>query len=214
MEPVLTLERARSWYDSRDPVHGFDHVLRVLHLAEAIGRKEGADLEIVRAAVLLHDASRNGGGSPPGGDHQDSSAEFARDILSRDLWPPDRIEQVLHCIRTHRFRSTSTSPQSREAKVVFDADKLDAIGAVGAARAVAYAALAHQPIYSNPSDRFLRDGRLEPEEPHSAYHEYLFKLRRIPERLQTASGRRLAKRRLRFLDRFFERLIREWDGIE
>jgi uncharacterized protein len=213
MKRVLTLEQARSWYDASDPVHGFDHVLRVLALAEAIGRKEGANLEIVRAAVLLHDTSGDAAG-PLRGDHQEASAQFAREVLAHDGWPPEKIEQVLHCIRAHRFRTASASPQTPEAKVVFDADKLDAIGAVGAARAVAFAALAHQPIYSAASESFRKEGRLEPQEPHSAYHEYLFKLRKIPERLQTASGRQLAKERLRFLDQFFRRLIREWEGAE
>lgn len=207
-----TTEQARGWYSSRDPVHGFDHVLRVLVLAERIGRREGADLEILRAAVLLHDTCRDAPGGLAGGNHQEASAEFARDVLARDQWPPERIERVLHCIRTHRFRSSSAPPQTREAKVLFDADKLDAIGAVGVARAVAFAALAHQPIYAAPSATFREEGRLEPNEPHSAYHEYLFKLRQIPDRLQTPTGKRLAMSRLRFLNQFFERLVNESEG--
>jgi len=207
-----TIEQARGWYSSGDPVHGFDHVLRVLVLAERIGRREGADLEILRAAVLLHDTCRDGPGGLAGGNHQEASAEFARDVLARDQWPPERIDRVLHCIRTHRFRSSSAPPQTREAKVLFDADKLDAIGAVGVARAVAFAALAHQPIYAAPSATFREEGRLEPNEPHSAYHEYLFKLRQIPDRLQTATGKRLAMSRIRFLNQFFERLVNESEG--
>ncbi|MGA2112052.1 MAG: HD domain-containing protein [Anaerolineales bacterium] len=207
-----TLEQARKWYRSDDPIHGFDHVLRVLVLAEQIGRKEGADLEILQAAVLLHDACRDAAEGVAEEGHQETSAKFAKEVLTRDQWPDEKIEQVLHCIRTHRFRTSAAPPQTREAKVLFDADKLDAIGAVGAARAVAFAALAHQPIYSSPSVTFREEGRLEAGEPHSAYHEYLYKLRQIPERLQTASGRRLAKKRLRFLDQFFQRLANESEG--
>jgi uncharacterized protein len=83
---------------------------------------------------------------------------------------------------------------------------------VGVARAVAFAALAHQPIYAAPSATFREEGRLEPNEPHSAYHEYVFKLRQIPDRLQTPTGKRLAMNRLRFLNQFFERLVNESEG--
>lgn len=207
-----TLEQAREWYRPDDPVHGFDHVLRVLALAEQIGRKEGADWEILQAAVLLHDASRDPGRDASEEGHQEASAQFAREVLTRDLWPEQRIEQVLHCIRAHRYRTSDTPPQSREAKVLFDADKLDAIGAVGAARAVAFAVVARQPIYSRPSATFREKGKLEPGEPHSAYHEYLFKLRQIPGRLQTVSGRRLARERIHIMDQFFHRLAEETDG--
>jgi len=119
---------------------------------------------------------------------------------------------VQHCIRSHRFRDHSEPPQTIEAQVLFDADKLDAIGALGVARAIAYAACAGQPAYAPPSPHFLNTGQTEPGEPHSAYHEYLFKLARIRERLQTASGRALAAERHATMAQFFERLAQEATG--
>ena len=198
---MLTPETARPWYPQDDPVHGYDHVLRVYHLAERIARAEGADLEIVRAAALLHDSSQRSAVS-----HQHSSADFARQVLEAEGWAGERIEAVLHCIRAHRFRDEVESPRTLEAKVVFDADKLDAIGAIGAARAIAYAVQAGQPAYAEPSDRFKSSGQREPGEPHSAYHEYIFKLRHIPGRLYTRTARLLAQRRSRFLAEFYEQL--------
>ncbi len=130
-----TLEQARYWYTADDPVHGFDHILRVYRLAERLAGLEGADLEIVKAAVLLHDASLE---THVRGEHQVAGAEFARRVLEDEGWGEPRIQAVQHCIRAHRFRDDSEQPETIEAQVLFDADKLDAIGAIGVARAVAY----------------------------------------------------------------------------
>jgi uncharacterized protein len=204
-----TISEARRWYAQGDPVHGFDHVLRVLHLAERIGRELGADMEIVRAAALLHDVSSAHPEDPEArGQHELDSAEFAREYLIGADWPEDRIVSVQHCIRAHRFRGDET-PGSLEAKVLFDADKLDVMGAFGAARTISYAIQAGQPVYARPSRRFLEQGETEPGEPHSAYHEYLFKLRHIRDRLYTEPARRWADRRHKVLTAFFEQLAAE-----
>ena len=210
-----TIEQSRQWYPADDPVHGFEHVLRVLRLAEQIAQAEGADMEIVRAAVLLHDAAADlaGGGEPSArGAHHLSSASFARQVLSAEGWPEARIAAVQHCIRAHRFRDDTARPQSLEAQVLFDADKLDAIGASGVARAVAYAARLGQPAYAAPSARFIESGQLQPGEPHSAYHEYIFKLRKLKDRLHTPTARRMAEERHRLMADFFERLRQEMEA--
>jgi len=224
-----TIEQARAWYDQADPIHDFDHVLRVLHTAERLALAEGADLEIVRAAALLHDAvgaapgagtgASNGAldetaGERSGGraHHHHHSAGFARSVLEQEGWPDARIQAVLHCIRAHRFRDTSEPPATLEARVLFDADKLDVLGAIGAARTIAYAALDGKPAYAEPSEHFLQTGEVEPGEAHSAYHEYLFKLRRVKDRLFTPSGRRLAESRHQYLEDFFTQLAAEVRG--
>jgi uncharacterized protein len=218
---VLSLEDARAWYAPDDPVHGFDHVQRVYAMAERLAQAEGADVEIVRCAVLLHDAVPPAGWdeadeSPPEPasreNHHLESARFARRVLEDLSWPEKRITAVLHCIRSHRFRDESEMPATLEAKVLFDADKLDAIGAVGVARAVAYAALHGAPSYARPSATFLAEGRREPDEPHSAYHEYLFKLSRLKDRLYTRTARQVAKARHQFMVDCFQRLEAEWAG--
>ncbi len=206
-----TLEQARTWYAQADPVHDFEHVRRVYRMAEYLAQAEGADLEIVRAAVLLHDVQTSAPSATGRAAHQLTSAEFAAQVLHHEGWPPERIQAVQHCIRAHRFRS-SESPQTLEAQVVFDADKLDVLGAIGAARALVYASLNGMPWYTTPSIHFLTTGSRLPDEPHSAYHEYLFKLRHIPERLYTTTARKLAQERLRYLEEFFAHLIREWEG--
>ena len=155
-----TIKDAQKWYQDKDPVHGLSHVLRVYALAEVLADAEGADIEIVRAAALLHDAEGPGVGDSRL-EHQHASAQFAEKILSEEAWSDARISEVQHCIRAHRFRDQSEQPQSIEAKVLFDADKLDAIGAVGAVRAIAYAVLAGQDLYAPPSAQFILTGEKE-----------------------------------------------------
>lgn len=208
-----SLEQARAWYTAADPVHDFEHVLRVYRLAERIGQAEGADLEIIRAAALLHDAS---GAAPDDhaarAEHQHASADFAREVLCAEGWPDERIAAVQHCIRAHRFRGAE-APQTLEAKIIFDSDKLDVLGAIGVARVMAYAARANQPLTgAPPSQKFLSSFEKEPGEPHTPYHEFLFKLSRIRERLHTPTARALAEERHRYLAEYFERLALETQG--
>lgn len=204
---MISLEAARSWYPD-DPVHGFDHIKRVYKLAERLAQAEGADLEIVRAAALLHDAEGAGVESERDG-HNYRAAAFACQVLREEAWPEERIQAVEHCIRAHRFRDQNEEPQTLEAKVLFDADKLDAIGATGAVRTIAYAVLAGQSLYAPPSERFLATGEKEAGEPHTPYHEHLFKLRKLKERMFTPTGIALAEGRHRFLEDFFTQLQAE-----
>jgi uncharacterized protein len=205
-----TIDQARAWYPAYDPVHGFDHILRVLRMAEHLAAAEGADLEIVRAAVLLHDASGETGGSGRA-DHQVSGAAFAAEILAAEGWPPERIEAVQHCIRAHRYRGQE-QPQTLEARVLFDADKLDVIGAYGVARTLAYDVVMKWPFFAEPSEEFMQTGKKADGETHSSFHEYLFKLSKIKDRLHTPAARRIAEHRQKFLNEYFEQLAREARG--
>lgn len=206
-----TIEQARAWYANADPVHDFDHVLRVYRMAERLAEAEGADMDIVRAAALLHDAEGAAPGHASRADHHHASAEFAAQILAEEGWEAERIAVVQHCIRAHRFRGME-KPQSIEARVLFDADKLDVLGAIGVARVIGYATLAGTPWYRPPSRQFLESGKEVEDEAHSAYHEHLFKLRKVRERMFTATARAIADERLKYLDDYFERLIDEWNG--
>jgi uncharacterized protein len=208
---MLTIEEARSYYTAADPVHDFGHILRVLALAERIGKIEAADQEILRTATLLHDAAGATPGQSGRDDHHLASAAVARTVLQAAGWPPDRLEAVLHCIRAHRFRGTE-APQSLEAKILFDCDKLDVLGAIGVARVVAYAAIAGEPLTGQPSALFKATGQKEAGEPHTPYHEFLFKLRRVKDQLHLASTRAVAEERHQYIADYFERLEREVNG--
>jgi uncharacterized protein len=207
-----TLEDARAWYPGFDPVHGYDHVVRVYHMAEKLAEEEGADLAIVRAAALLHDAA----GSTPGGEkrseHHEYSAEFAAEVLKKEGWSSERIAAVQECIRGHRYRNNGAPPATIEARVLFDADKLDVLGAIGAARTIAYAVLAKTPHFEEPSQQFLESGSEAAGELHSAYHEYLFKLSKVKDRLFTPAAKRIAEKRHQTMQIFFDELAAEMRG--
>lgn len=207
-----TISAAREWYDPNDPVHDLGHILRVLDLAESMGEELGADLEVLRAAALLHDAS---GAHPGEGEnrrsHEQQSAIFAGKVLKEEGWEQGRIDAVQHCIRAHRFRG-SEPPETLEAKILFDADKLDVMGAFGAARTLGYALQAGQPFFAEPSEHFLRTGETEEDEAHSAYHEYLFKLIKVKDRLYTSPAKKLAEERHDVLTAFFEQMAVEARG--
>jgi len=208
------IEDARAWYASAGLAHDFEHALRVLNLAMKIAENEAADLEIVYVAALLHDSR----GATPGGEdgarmgHHLASAQFAGEILAQAGWKQERIEAVQHCIRAHRYRHDGEQPQSLEAQCVFDADKLDVLGAVGVARTIAYATHAGQPFYARPSELFLKTCERLPDEPHSAYHEYLFKLQHVKDRLYTSTGKQIATQREAILHKFFNQLQAECEG--
>jgi uncharacterized protein len=209
---MITLERAKEWYQDADAVHDFSHIERVYRMSERLAKAEGADMEIVHAAALLHDAE----GTAPGGEarleHHLRSAAFAGEILRTEGWPAARIAAVQHCVRAHRYRDDREPPATIEAKCLFDADKLDVLGAIGAVRVALYAALAGTPLYALPSAQFLETGKELPGELHSAYHEYLFKLRNVENRLFTQTARQLAQQRGEYLKQFFDQLIAEING--
>ncbi len=209
---MITIEKAKGWYFRADAVHNFKHILRVHKMAEYLSIEEGGNFEIVSAAVLLHDAvdpdpevidSRK--------DHHEISAIFAGRILKAEKWGASEISEVQHCIRAHRFRSTE-KPLTIEAKIVFDADKIDSIGAIGVARAIAYAALDDMPFYTPPSNLFKNNYELEKNELHSAYHEYMFKLINIKDRLYTSAAKKIAKIRHEYMVGFFNQLEAEYLG--
>ena len=204
---MITVEQARQYYSGSDAIHDFDHVLRVVVLATRLAEAEGADLEIVRTAGLLHDMAR-GRESNPSDDHAQLGAEMARRLLAGQ--PAERVEAVAHAIAAHRFR-TGPEPETLEAKVLHDADKLDAIGAIGVARAFAYGGHKGQRLWAEVRPDY-REDTATPEE-HTPIHEYAIKLSQIRERLLTQSARRIARDRHAFMVAFFERLEREVQGL-
>jgi len=207
---VITTAEARRYYGGTDTVHDFDHVLRVLALAERIGRAEGADLEVVRAAALLHDVGREQA-EADGLDHAAFAADRAREILNGQ--PAAKVEAVAHAIAAHRFRS-GPEPATLEAQVLFDADKLDAIGAVGVARAFAYGGAHGQrlwaPIETVDVARWMEEG--DDPSTHTPVHEFVVKLSRLKGQLFTPTGRSIAEERHAYMVAFFERFDAEVQG--
>jgi uncharacterized protein len=204
---LITVEQARQYYEGADAVHDFDHVLRVLALAERLAQEENADLEIVRTATLLHDVAR-GPGDRMAADHALAGAEIARELLAGH--PVEKVEAVAHAIAAHRFR-TGPAPQTLEAQVLHDADKLDAIGAIGVARAFAFGGLEGQRLWAQVPSGYRESQATRHE--HTPVHEFQIKLSKIRDRLLTSSARKLAEQRHVFMVAFFEQLDREVRGL-
>jgi uncharacterized protein len=190
--------------------HAWDHTQRVSRLCARIGPAEGADMEVLQSAAWLHDIGRMAQDASSGRlCHAERGAEMARPLVLRLGVSAARGENILHCIRSHRFRGRE-SPQTVEARVLFDADKLDAIGAVGVARAFLFAgevgARLHAPELRPEQTRAYTEN-------DTGYREFRLKLSRIRERMLTAEGRRLAEERHRFMTAFFERFLEEYEGL-
>ncbi len=202
-------DTARNHFESAGSSHRWDHTQRVYRLGLHLSDMEGTNSEIVALSALLHDIGRTEEDRSRGMIcHAEKGADMAREILSEEGLGKDKIDQIVHCIATHRFRDNKL-PETPEAKVLFDADKLDSIGAVGIGRAFLFAGEVGAKLHDKEVDT-------EKSSPYSeedtAYREYLVKLRYIKERMLTGSGLELAEERHQFMTDFFERLNREVDG--
>jgi len=200
---------AEAFFSGARGSHDADHTERVYRLCLRIGRKEKADLGLLAVAALLHDIGREAEDRSHGRIcHGRSGAVLARDILTRLGCDAETVRAVAHCIATHRFRRGG-APRTLEARVLFDADKLDSIGAVGVGRAFLFAG----EVGARLHDKAIDVRRTKPyTRDDTAYREYLVKLRRVRDRMTTREGRRLAAGRHRYMAGFFARLNRETDG--
>jgi len=161
--------------------HGFDHVERVTSLCEQIGSAEGADMTILVPAALLHDIARpleKERGIP----HEQEGARMAEEYLASIGYGAGAVRAIAAAIRTHRFTGAE-EPGSLEAQVLSDADKLDAMGAVGIARTF---------MRAGEHGTTMQDGI-------DHFHEKLLKL---PDRMYTKTARQIAAERHAFLLRF------------
>lgn len=189
--------------------HDWDHTLRVCGLCERIGPVEGADMDVLLIAACLHDIGRSCQDASNGAVcHAEKGAMMAQPIVKDLPLSKKQKENIVHCIKAHRFRGNHV-PRSTEAKVLFDADKLDAIGAIGVARAYLFAgelgARLHSPeINIEEAKPYSRDD--------TGYREFKVKLNRIRNKILTGEGRKIAKERHLFMEAFFKRFLEEYEG--
>jgi uncharacterized protein len=189
--------------------HGWDHTERVYKLCRHIGQAEGADLEVLCIAAYLHDVGRSYEGESQGTIcHAAKGAEIAHALLATYPLPEEAKKNIVHCIASHRFRGHH-APRTLEARILFDADKLDSIGAIGIGRAFLFAGEVGAKLHNPEAD--LHTTRPYTEE-DTAYREFRLKLSKIKDRMLTAEGKRLAEERHAFMEDFFERFQQEHEG--
>lgn len=200
------LEReARARLEGAEPAHDFFHVARVHRAAVAIAREEGADEAVCAVAALLHELFTLPKSHPESSRAGDLCAEHARALLEREGAPVDLTRRACEAIRDHAF-SKGVSPEALEARVLQDADRLDALGAIGLARMWATCADMKRPFYA-PEDPFCE--HRAPEDKLWGLDHVFKKLLVVPERLHTAAARRMAAERTAFLRAFLEQLRSE-----
>lgn len=185
-----------------DPAHDLLHVLRVTENARRIAEGEGADLRIVLPAALLHELFNYPKGHPQTHRSGEVCAERAAALLRAEGWGPPLVEAIAYAIRVPPF-SAGIAPATLEAKVLQDADRLDAIGAIGIARCFATCSSMGRPFY-DPADPFCETR--EPDDKRWGLDHFYRKLLRIPDRLHTETARRMAEGRVAFLERFIAEL--------
>ena len=196
---------AREAARTAEPAHDFGHVRRVAANARTIADAEGADMDVVLPAALLHELF-----SLPK-DHPDSPrsgalcAERAAEALRGEGYPEAHIESIAYCIRVHPF-SLGVVPRTLEAQVLQDADRLDALGAVGVARCFAVGAALSRPFY-DPDDPFARARPLDDK--CWTLDHFGRKLLRLPETLHTGTARAIARERTAFIEAFLGQWARE-----
>jgi len=219
-DQYLTVEEARALYTAGDVAHDFDHVLRVMQLADRIADAEGADGTVVRLAALLHDvpaaAAADGASiSVLAGRyaHHLAAASHARRWLAGRGLDAARTENVVHCIEAHRYRDRSIQPETLEARCLYDADKLDGIGAIGVARAFAFAGAHQSRLWVEPWTAAPPDDDKPQGAEYTPVHEFVYKLQRVLDTLHTPSARTIGAERHAFMVHFFNQLDQEMLGL-
>ena len=195
-----------------DSAHDKEHVYRVLANAMVIAQAErNVNYDVLICACLLHDIGRVDQLADPGLCHAQVGAQKAKVYLLEQGYDVAFAEHVCSCIRTHRFRK-SAPPESLEAKILFDADKLDVVGAIGVARTLVYKGTVCAPLYTRKPDGSISDGR--EDEDQSFFREYCFKLEKLYDRFYTQRGRELAVQRRTAAVSFYENLYREVSELD
>jgi uncharacterized protein len=208
--PLQLLDRIRTKvkkiYEGRDPAHDLQHILRVYKNAELIGKREGADMEVLLAAVLLHDIVVYPKGSAKSSKSADDSADMAEKILKGYGVSKEKIDRISYCIRTHSY-SRRLVPATLEGKILQDADRLDALGAIGIARTFSVGGSEDRMFY-NPEDPFWKTGR-EPDDWQWTLDHFQAKLLGLKDSMHTKAAQEMTEERTRFMEQFIEQLKKE-----
>jgi len=176
---------------TNDASHDFEHVLRVVRMCEFIGTREGENLSILIPAAFFHDIARPLEIEDPSIDHAKESARIAREYLSNRGYP--YIDEIVYAIEVHRFRNNVT-PVTLEAKILQDADRLDALGAIGI-----YRVLVHSCIYERNIQETIR--------------HFEEKILRLKDYMHTETAKKIATERVKIVEDFVKRLKEEAFGF-
>ncbi|MBY4678430.1 HD domain-containing protein [Marinobacterium arenosum] len=208
-DPLVSLASAcRQYLNGRlgtDPAHDLAHVERVVHSARQLAEQEGADLAVVLPAAWLHDCVT----LPKDAANRQQASRLAAAEAGRFLtelgYPAEHLPAIGHAIEAHSF-SAGIEARTLEAKIVQDADRLDALGAIGVARCLLVGGALQRPLY-NTTDPFCH--RRAPDDRQFSIDHFYRKLLQLADGLHTGAARREASRRLPFMRQFLDQLASE-----
>ena len=198
-------ELAKKRLAKNDVSHDFEHITRVLKNATMIARKEKADIRMITAAVLLHDIVSYPKSDPRSKNSSTESAEESRKILQKYNFSQDEIDTISDAIRDHSY-SRGVTPKTLVGKILQDADRLDALGAIGIARTFAVGGAENRPFYNN-ADPFCRR-RLPDDKSWTLDHLYK-KLLHLEKTMNTRTGKMQARKRINTMKKFLDELKKE-----
>ncbi len=205
-------EEFEDWWKNRgeheDGSHDTSHFRRVFKLAEQINQMEGgkADPLILLAAAYFHDAVNPPKDSPLRSKASTLSADLAREELTQMDFPSEKIEDVCHAVAAHSF-SANIPCETLEAKIIQDADRMEALGALGVARNMYVAGRMNSKLF-HPEDPLGQKGR-ELDDKQYAIDHFELKLLKLPSMMQTEAGRTIAEQRAQVLIDFRSQLLEE-----
>jgi uncharacterized protein len=206
-----TKKYAKSKLEGEATGHDFWHILRVYKTAKHIAEKEGADLFIVELTALLHDIADwkfNEG-------NEDMGPKLAEEWLKSLEVSELEINKVTKIIKTMSFKggTTNSSQETIEGKIVQDADRLDAIGAIGIARAFAYGGFKGREIY-NPDIKPVNFKSFEAYKNNkgTSVNHFYEKLFLLKDRMNTETGKAMAQERHEFMESYLKEFYKEWEG--
>jgi uncharacterized protein len=208
-DSITLHEEVKAFYEEADPAHDFSHILRVYQNAQLIGKKEGADMQVLLFSALLHDAGSVSKGLEDS-IQSDQRQKAVLDFLIKKGLPKNVQEKVLYSINVHRF-SKGIIPDTLEAKILQDADRLDALGAIGIARVFMTGGTLGRALY-NPIDPFCKNR--EPDDRKWNLDHFYKKLLKLESGMHTKTARRLADRRTKVLKRYLLDLEQEIENKE
>ena len=200
-----TLEEIKVMYESADSAHDFSHIMRVYKNAQKIGKAEGADMQVLLLAALLHDVGAESKLSGASAESDALRLRIAEEFLKKKGLPEDLRNKVLYAIDVHRF-SKGIVPATKEAKILQDADRLDAMGAIGIARVFMTGGAMGRKFYS-PEDPFCKTRA--PDDKMWNLDHFFKKILKLESGMYTETARRIARRRAAVLKQYLGDLQKE-----
>ncbi|KQC15309.1 MAG: phosphohydrolase [Methanosaeta sp. SDB] len=201
-DEVFLLEDIMPLYDGKDPAHDFSHALRVYRNAKVIGEKEGADMQVLLLAALLHDAGSGSKLQKKSAESEAKKLSTVEEFLKKRDLPEEVRKKVLRAVEVHSF-SKGMEPATLEEKILQDADRLDAMGAIGIARVFLTGGALGRDLY-NPKDPFCKER--EPDDGRWNLDHFFKKLLKLEDGMHTETGKKLARRRGIVLRRYLSDL--------